>query len=210
MPFLRSFIIDPRAHPDFYWVLITRLFVNMGVWSISTMLLFYAQDVVGLAHAANALPALLGIGAFLSIPASLVAVWMSARYGLIFIVQITSWIMVAATLCYVLVPFHPHFALFASTVLLFSLGWGAYQAVDWALALRVLPSAAGAGKDMGIWHIAFVLPLIIGPVVTGWMVSSLRLVVSAGTAYMAAFGIAALWFVLAAILIVRVRLRHAT
>jgi Na+/melibiose symporter-like transporter len=210
MPFLRSFIIDPRAHPNFYWVLVTRLFVNMGVWSISTMLLFYAQDVVGLAQAANVLPALLGIGAFLSIPASLVAVWLSARYGLILIVQITSWVMVTATLCYVLIPFQPHYVLFAATVLLFSLGWGAYQAVDWALALRVLPSAAGAGKDMGIWHIAFVLPLIIGPVVTGWMVSSLRLVVSAGTAYMAAFGIAALWFVLAAVLIVRVRLRRAT
>ena len=157
-PFLRSFIIDPRAHPNFYWVLVTRLFVNMGVWSISAMLLFYAQDVIGLAHAANSLPALLGVGAFLSIPASLIAVWLSARHGLILIVQITSWIMVAATICYVLIPFQPHFLLFAPTVLLFSLGWGAYQAVDWALALRVLPSTAGAGKDMGIWHIAFVLP----------------------------------------------------
>ena len=97
MPFLRSFVIDPRAHPNFYWVLVTRLFVNMGVWSISAMLLFYAQDVIGLAHAANSLPALLGVGAFLSIPASLIAVWLSARHGLILIVQITSWIMVAAT-----------------------------------------------------------------------------------------------------------------
>ena len=58
---------------------------------------------------------------------------------------------------------------------------------------------------MGIWHIAFVLPLIIGPAATGWLVSSLRLVVSAGDAYMGAFTIATLWFVLAATLIGRVR-----
>ena len=206
IPFLRSFIINPWDHPNFYWVLVTRLFVNMGVWSISALLLFYAQDVIGLSDAANSLPAVLGIGAFISIPASLLAVWLSLRHGLVFVVQVTSWIMVAATICYVLIPFKPHFALFVPTVLLFSLGWGAYQAVDWALALRVLPSTAGAGKDMGIWHIAFVLPLIIGPVVTGWMISGLRLVFSAGAAYMVAFTVAALWFVLAGTLIVRVRL----
>jgi hypothetical protein len=88
------------------------------------------------------------------------------------------------------------------------LAWGAYQAVDWALALKVLPSAAGAGKDMGIWHIAFVLPLVIGPVFTGWLVSYLKLVVSTGVAYMGAFAIAALWFALAAALVVRLRLRR--
>lgn len=204
--FLRSFIINPRAHPNFYWVLVTRLFVNMGVWSISALLLFYAQDVIGLARAVNVLPALNAAGAFLSIPASLTAVWLSPRYGLVAIVRVTSWIMVIATICYVLIPLQPRLIWFTPTVLLFALGWGAYQAVDWALALRVLPSAAGAGKDMGIWHIAFVLPLVVGPVVTGWMISGLRLVVSVGTAYMGAFAIAALWFVFAAVLIRRVRL----
>ena len=88
--FLRSFLIDPRAYPNFYWVLVTRLFVNMGVWSISTMLLFYLQDVIGLAQAANVLPALFAAGALLSIPASLFCVWLSVRYGVIIIVQSTS------------------------------------------------------------------------------------------------------------------------
>jgi Na+/melibiose symporter-like transporter len=207
--FMRSFLIDPRAHRNFYWVLVTRLLVNMGVWSTSTILLFYLQDVIGVAEAANVLPALFAAGAILSIPFSLIGVWLSGRYGLVAVVQATSWIMVVATICYVLIPLHPDFVLFAPVVLLFSVGWGAYQAVDWALALRVLPSRGGAGKDMGIWHVAFVLPLIVGPAVTGWLVSSLRLAVSAGVAYMAAFGIAALWFVLAATLIARVRLRSA-
>jgi MFS family permease len=133
----------------------------------------------------------------------------AARGGgdhLVAVVQATSWIMVVATLCYVLIPFRPAFALFAPAALLFSMGWGAYQAVDWALALRVIPSRDFAGKDMGIWHVAFVLPLIIGPVVTGWLVSTLRIEVSAGTAYVGAFSIAMLWFILAAALVTRVRL----
>jgi MFS family permease len=204
--FLRSFVLDPRAYPNFYWVLVTRFFVNMGVWSISAMLLFYVQDVIGIAQAANVLPALLAVAAIISIPASLIAVWSSGRYGLVAVVQATSWIMVVATLCYVLIPFRPAFALFAPAALLFSMGWGAYQAVDWALALRVIPSRDFAGKDMGIWHVAFVLPLIIGPVVTGWLVSTLRIEVSAGTAYVGAFSIAMLWFILAAALVTRVRL----
>ena len=180
----------------------------MGVWSISTTLLFYLEDVIGVAQAVNVLPALVAAGAILSIPASLVAVWFSSRHGVIVIAKITSWVMVVATICYVLIV-RPHFALFAPAVLLFFVGWGAYQAVDWALALKVLPSRAFAGKDMGIWHIAFVLPLIIGPAVTGWLVSFLRLFVSAGVAYMGAFAIATLWFVLAATLIGRVRLSGA-
>ena len=207
--FLHSFWIDPHAHPNFYWVLVTRLFVNMGMWSISTTLLFYLKDVIGVADAVNVLPALVGVGAFLSIPASLIAVWLGGRHSVVAIVQFTSWMMVIATAGFVLIPFRPSFALFVPTLLLFYMGWGAYQAVDWALALKVLPSGASAGKDMGIWHIAFVLPLIIGPAVTGWLVSILRLFVSSGVAYMGAFGLATVWFVLAAMLITRVRLRRS-
>jgi len=204
-PFLRSFIINPREHQNFYWVLLTRLLVNMGVWSISAFLLFYVQDIIGIPEAANLLAALLAVGAVISIPLSLIAVWLAARHGLVAIVQATSWIMVAATIGYVLIPLHAHLYLFIAAVIVFSIGWGAYQAIDWALALRVLPSHSCAGKDMGIWHIAFVLPLIVGPVATGWLVTSLKLVVSVGAAYMSAFGIAAIWFILAAILIKHVR-----
>ena len=66
--FLRSFLIDPRAHQNFFWVLVTRLFVNMGVWSISTTLLFYLEDVIGVAQAVNVLPALVAAGRYCRYP----------------------------------------------------------------------------------------------------------------------------------------------
>jgi len=205
-PFLRSFFVSPRNHGNFYWVLLTRLFANMGIWSIFTFLMFYLRDVIHLDNAANALPALLGAGAVLAVPASIIGIRLSEKIGLVKIVCGTSWIMAITASCYVLIAFHPTFILIVPVVIVFSAAYGAYQAVDWALALAVLPSSDNAGKDMGIWHVSMVLPQIIGPASSGWMISWMIASQSAALAYTLAFGIAALWFVLASALVTRVRL----
>jgi Na+/melibiose symporter-like transporter len=208
-PFLRSFWLPPAMHRNFYRVLVTRLFANLGVWSVLTFLLFYLQDVVGVAEPGRVLPMVLGIGAMLGIPASLVAARLSARYGIVAIVRATSWMMAGSAVAYVMIALHPHWALMAPVALIYFSGWGAYQAVDWALALRVLPKSEAAGKDMGIWHIALVLPQILGPASTGWIISGAKWAVSARFAYTLVFAIAALWFSLSAVLVARVRLASA-
>ena len=204
--FLRSFWLSPSAHRNFYWVLIPRLFANMGVWSVLTFLLFYLQDVIGIAEPDRVLPMLLGAGALLGIPASLIGARLVERYGIVAIVRTTSWMMAGAAICYVLVAFRPQIALLLPVALVFFAGWGAYQAMDWALALKVLPKSEAAGKDMGIWHVALVLPQILGPAATGWIITGAKIAVSARFAYTVAFGIAAVWFILSAALIGRVRL----
>ena len=208
-PFLRSFWLPPAIHRNFYRVLITRLFANLGVWSMMTFLLFYLQDVVGVAEPARVLPTVLGIGALLGIPASLVAAWLSTRYGIVAIVRVTSWMMAGAAITYVAIALSPYLLLMAVVALIYFSGWGAYQALDWALALRVLPKSETAGKDMGIWHVALVLPQILGPASTGWIISGAKWAVSAQFAYTLAFAIAALWFSLSALLVARVRLPPA-
>jgi Na+/melibiose symporter-like transporter len=204
--FARSFWLPPAMHQNFYRVLVTRLFANLGVWSLMTFLLFYLQDVVGVAEPARILPMVLGIGALLGIPASLLAAWLTRPYGIVAIVRVTSWMMAGAAIAYVLIALHPHWLLMAPVAFVYFSGWGAYQAVDWALALRVLPRSEAAGKDMGIWHVALVLPQILGPLSTGWIISGAKWAVSARFAYVLAFAIAALWFSLAAVLVARVRL----
>jgi MFS family permease len=204
--FLRSFWLPPAMHRDFYRVLVTRLFANLGVWSMMAFLLFYLQDVVGVAQPARILPTVLGIGALLGIPAGLVAAWLTRRYGIVAIVKLTTWMMAAAAIAYVLIALSPYWVLMAIVALVYFSGWGAYQAVDWALALRVLPKSEAAGKDMGIWHVALVLPQILGPASTGWIITGAKWAVSARFAYTLAFAIAALWFSLSAMLISRVRL----
>lgn len=205
-PFLRSFWIDPRAHRNFYWVLVTRLLSNLGVWSVLTFLLSYLQDVVGVDRPEQVLPMLLGAGALLAIPASLLGVRLAERRGLVAVVQGTSWVMAATAAGYVAVALHPSLPVVVPLVLVYAASYGAYQAVDWALALRVLPSQATAGKDMGIWHVSMVLPQIVGPATTGWLISGARQAVSVSFAYVLAFGLAALWFAAAAWLVGRVRL----
>ena len=204
--FLRSFYIDPKAHRNFYWVLVTRLLSNMGVWSVLTFLLSYLRDVIGVDNPEQVLPALLGVGAVLAIPASLIGIRLAERHGLVEIVKAASWIMAATVVGYVLVVLRPSLVLVAPLVLVYAAAYGAYQAVDWALALRVLPSRDAAGKDMGVWHISMVLPQIIGPAATGWIISGAKQAVSPSFGYTVAFALGALWFVLAALFVGRVRL----
>jgi Na+/melibiose symporter-like transporter len=142
VPFLRSFWLSPGTHRNFYRVLVTRLFANLGVWSVLTFLLFYLRDVIGVAEPGKILPMLLGLGALLGIPASLVAARLAGRYGIVAIVQATSWMMAGAAIAYVVIAFRPQMVLTAPVFLVYFAGWGAYQAVDWALALKVLPRPA--------------------------------------------------------------------
>lgn len=208
--FLRSFVIEPRRHRNFYWVLVTRLLSNMGVWSVLTFLLSYLQDVIGVAQPEQVLPMLLGAGALFAIPASLWSVRLADRHGIVEIVKLTSWIMAAAVIGYVLVVLRPSLYFVAPLVVVFAAAYGAYQAVDWALALQVLPSRDAAGKDMGVWHVSMVLPQILGPAGTGWIISWAKGAVSPSFAYVLAFVIASIWFVLAALLVGRIKLSRAT
>jgi len=210
--FLRSFYLDPRAHPNFFWVLLTRLMANMGIWSVFTFLLFYLEEIVGLDRdaATDLLPLLLGGGTVIAIPSTLLAVRMANRHGVVEIVQIANWIMAVTVIGYVLIALHPYIILVMLAMLIFGAANGAYNAIDWALALKVLPAGRDSGKDMGIWHICMVLPQIVGPAATGWLITLIKIAVSARVAYEVAFGIGALWFTLAAMFITKVRLTEQT
>src|SRR5262249_19037516 len=108
--FVGSFFPDPRANANIYWVLITRLFANMGIWSVFTFLLFYIQSVLGLGSDASVklLSALLIAGTIVAIPASVMGVRLAEQYGIVRLVRITSWSMAAAVSCFALIAFNPN------------------------------------------------------------------------------------------------------
>jgi Na+/melibiose symporter-like transporter len=206
--FLRSFYLSPRDHPDFYWVLATRLFSNLGVWSTLGFLVFYLQAIFGMSptEASRFMGMLLGGGAALSVPASLVGIRLADRHGLVRIVKLTSWIMAGTTFCYVLIALNPSVVMILATVAVFSIASGAYGAADWYLAMKVLPKGQDAGKDFGIWHVCMVLPQIIAPATIGVLISLVKTRVSPSAAYELAFAIGTFWFLLAAVFVGRVRL----
>ncbi len=205
--FLRGFRLTWDGHQDFYWALIARLLTNMGVWSILAFLVFYLQFVIGLTQvqAAALLPGLLAAGALAGIPASLAAGWLIRRHGVLLVVRGAGWVMALSAACYALVAVSPAVAPVVAALLLFSVAHGAFGAADWALALRVLPGGPDAGRSLGIWHVCMVLPQMAGPMTTGVLITLAKDVVPAAFAYGLAFGVAACWFVAAALLVGRVR-----
>jgi MFS family permease len=152
---------------------------------------------------------LIGIGTVLAIPASLLGARLADRYGTVAVVRATSWIMAGAVIGYVLLALHPSLAMVVPVALVFGAAYGTYQAVDWSLALEVLPDNASAGKDMGIWNVSMVLPQIVGPAATGWTLSWMKTLAGLGPAYVMSFAVAAIWLVLAASLVSRIKLPHA-
>jgi Na+/melibiose symporter-like transporter len=194
-PARSPFFPDARRHRDFYWVLLTRALVSMGIYSVFTFFLYFLKDVVGAAKPEEATSLLIGVIIAAGIPTSLVAGQLSDRWGRKPLVYASGGLMALASVVFIAAGIWPSLPFTFVVGALFGIGYGAYQAVDWALAVDVLPEGGGAAKDMGIWHVALVLPQVVAPAVTGAILAALKpLSLLAG--YTTVFIITAVWFVL--------------
>jgi len=174
-----------REYNDFVWVFLTRFLITMGVYTVQEFLLYYFRDAVaenksdfvyrifGMAittKAEEAVPyfffALL-VGAVVT---SLVAGVLSDRFGRKVMVYVSGALQGLVAL--ILIPFHDY-TLAVILGIVFGLGYGAYQSVDWALAADVLPSEDYA-KDMGVWHVAQVLPQMIAVPFAGFFLDAFQ------------------------------------
>jgi MFS family permease len=170
-------LYDPFRSLDFTWVFLTRLLVTMGIFTVQEFIQYYMGDVIGapyilpflgkVADTAEAavsffLPMLL-LGGIIT---TLVAGVLSDRYGRKLMVYLSGALM--GVVCLVFVFFHS-FTLAVLMGVVFGLGYGAYQSVDWALGSDVLPSMDDYAKDMGVWHVAMVLPQVIATPVAGFL-----------------------------------------
>ncbi len=182
---LRSFItglLDPFKHSDFTWVFLTRMLVTMGIFTVQEFIQYYMADVIrppfvlaGLGKVADTaetavsffLPMLL-LGAIIT---TVFAGVMSDRYGRKRLVYISGALMGAVCLVFVL---SHSFTLAIVMGIVFGLGYGAYQSVDWALASDVLPSMDDYAKDMGVWHVAMVLPQVIATPIAGFLLDNFQ------------------------------------
>ncbi|HEY4364614.1 MAG TPA: MFS transporter [Bryobacteraceae bacterium] len=204
----RSFLEPLRHRPDFVWVLVTRTLVSMGMFSVYTFFVYFLKDIVRVQDAEQTGSALLGGAAIIGMPFALIAGRLSDRWGRKAIVKATGALMAMTCGIYGVIAYHPSWPASITIAILFGIGSCAYQAVDWALALDVLPNLDTAGKDMGVWHTALVLPQVIAPFVTGVVLNAVKpLSPEHGLqyAYMSAFLIAALWFALGTVFVNRIR-----
>jgi MFS family permease len=175
-------VLDPLRDHDFRWVFWTRFLMVMGTFTIQEFLQFFMRDVVkdfslfGRVVAQNAESAVsffvlgLLVGAIAS---SLVAGILSDRFGRKFMVYTSSALQAIVPI--VLIFFAP-FGLVVGLGLVFGLGYGAYQAVDWALASDVLPSHEDYAKDMGVWHVAMTFPQVIATPIAGFLLDHFQVI----------------------------------
>ena len=218
--FLRGLFEPFRSH-DFSWVFWTRFLVTLGTFTVQSFLLFYMKDVVaggverynysffGLTLAQDAAAATsffvlaLLVGAILS---SLAAGALSDRYGRKLMVYISGGLQALVVAVFI---FDGNFELAVIMGIVFGLGYGAYQAVDWALASDVLPSADDYAKDMGIWHISFTLPQVLAVPIGGVLLDTFQRIGhqsdQPNLGYTVLFVLAFVYFVLGTMLVRQVR-----
>ena len=194
------FWINPKQYPDFFWVYLTRFLVTLGIWVIYTFLQYYFEDVLGMKGEAS-------IGNFLiwmtasSVLTVYLAGYLSDFWGRKGMVYLSGGIMTLVCLGFLLLQ--QPWILYPAAVL-FGLGYGAYQSVDNALAVDVLPDPEEFGKHMGVWQVAGILPQVLASLVGGVVLSATR--GAAGhLGYTLIFVAAVLFFLLGTVFVARVK-----
>ena len=210
-------LYSPFKHRDFTWVFLTRMLVTMGVYTVQEFLQYFMGDVVG---APFALPGLgvvadspeaavsffilpLLIGAIIS---SITAGVLSDKFGRKVMVYIAGALMGVVALIYV---FFHSFLLVVVTGIVFGLGYGAYESVDWALASDVLPSMDDFAKDMGVWHVALVLPQVLATPIAGVLLDNFQVVGKAqniaNLGYTVIFSLAVVYFIFGTVFVKQIK-----
>ncbi len=215
--FLRG-LISPFKNSDFTWVFLTRMLVTMGIFTVQEFLQYYLGDVIGAAKfvlpgigkvadtpesAVSLFLILLLVGAIIS---TLVAGVLSDRHGRKIMVYLAGGIMGAVALTFV---FFHSFLLAVLMGVVFGLGYGAYESVDWALASDVLPSIDDYAKDMGVWHVAMVLPQVIATPIAGFLLDKFQVIGKAQSidnlGYVVIFLLAVVYFILGTVFVKQIK-----
>lgn len=214
-------MVAPFRSRDFAWVFWTRFLMVLGLFTLQEFMQYYTKDVIaggvepyaytafGL-HLADTAPAATSIFIITmlvgSILSSVLAGWLSDRYGRKLIVYISGGLQAMVVGVF---TFSGNFGIAVVVGMFFGLGYGAYQAVDWALASDVLPSEDDYARDMGVWHIAFTMPQVLATPIAGVLLDTFQGVGRANgqpnLGYMVIFGVAFVYFLLGTVLVRQIK-----
>jgi len=213
LPPLLAFFQAFRSN-DFFWTFLTRALVTLGIFSILPFMELYFRDVVGSPNAGAASAFwLLAVIAGAVIP-SIVGGVLSDRTGRRKLFVYISSGLQAVVVSVLLFGLVRSLTLLYVLGILYGIGYGAYYAVDWALACDVLPDREqAAGRDMALWHVSFTLPQVLAPAILAGLLHFLNepghqlatLTTGHDLGFRFIFGSAALWFILGTVMVSRIR-----
>ena len=166
--FLRTFWVNPLAHPDFFWAFTGRLLLYTGYFAVTGYQLFILTDYLGVEAPETVIP-IIGLISLAGILISTVISGpLSDRIGRRkpFVFGSSLVLGLAMLLPWLL----PTLESWMIMTFIAGLGFGMFQAVDTALMSEVLPSAKSFAKDLGVVNIAATLPQTLAPAVAGAIV----------------------------------------
>ncbi|MDW8105980.1 MAG: MFS transporter [Armatimonadota bacterium] len=150
--------------PNFRWVVVSRLVFNMGFFTALLYLEYYLRDTIGLKgaapqHAFGFMTTATLTGVIGNWLAGVLADRMSKK-------QLIYLCIALMCVCAGIFLTTRELAVVYLAGALFGVAWGAYSAVDWALASNLVPINE-SGRYMAIWHIAMTLPQVVAPLIAG-------------------------------------------
>jgi MFS family permease len=160
---VESFRINPREHPDFFRLIVSRFVINTGFYTAMAFLLYYVGDTLKAAQPVEVFTRLAVVTTISGLLGIFPAGIMSDRISKKRVVYASMGITAVAALIFVLTR---SIAVAFGAAFVFGAGFGAFMAVDWAFATNLLPEKDEA-KFMGIWHVAFTVPQIVAPLIGG-------------------------------------------
>ena len=162
---LRALVFNPLKYPDFSWVWIGKLFLNIGIAFFSTFQLYVLIDRLGFTAetAGRQLAVVGGISLLATMLFTIAGGWLSDKLG-----RRKPFLYVASSLVAagaIIAGFAPDFLVYAIGGTLLAAGTGAFNSVDLALAADVLPNEKEGGKWMSIYFLSGSLASAVGPIV---------------------------------------------
>ncbi len=163
--------INPVAHPDFAWTLVSRVLVNIGNALGTTLLLYFI--LYGLGRTGTAEDDLLLLTVVYLVFFTVAALGfgrLSDRFG-----QRKPFVYVAAylqALAALLLAVAPDYTIAMVAAAFLGIGYGSFMAVDQALATQVLPDRHTRGKDLGIMNVALAVPQAVAPLIGALLVAA--------------------------------------
>ena len=200
---VNSFRVRPSEHPDFFWLIASRFVINLGFYSATEFLLYYVTDTLRAENPVATVMQLFIVTTVSGLLGNFPAGILSDRISKKFVVFVSIAITAVAALVFLLATSIP-VAFVAAFV--FGAGFGAFAAVDWALATNLLPDHDEA-KFMGVWHAAFTVPQVVAPVVGGVIAHFVNRAYGQGAGYRAVLFMVLVYLALGALLLRPVRER---
>ncbi|QKG21887.1 MFS transporter [Actinomadura verrucosospora] len=155
----------PRAHPDYYWALLSRVLINAGNLAGTTYLLYFLDDVL---HRRDPDGSLL-ILTLVYLVCCAATGYLGGRASDLLgrrrdLLALAGGLQAAAAALLAAAPAWP--SALAGAVLL-GAGYGAFLSVDQALVTDVLPDQRSRARDLGVINSAQNVPLAFG---VSWLV----------------------------------------